>query len=330
MSVLPSTTQTPAADPPPQNTSLEDIMGGGAAALAASQAAASPAGSAAPATNQPIDQNLQKLSNFFGLAGDATKDNASASAALKPMIEMIAKGGMQQAQAQAQAPAPAPAQAPAQAPVQPPAGPQGANVYGQVTPVEIKFDDIDLGDADPGIKQAFKQMGERSQKALTAIQNEALIAQKAAYDVHQQYEQHQQAAQQATQQAHENEVSQRAVTYLDGLASPKYGVGESRTMAQTMASEQVMRTAGHLIRGMQSYGQTMPIESVMNAAILAVDGALPTAPVKPATTPVPALNPTAPTGTAPPRTRNVGSTGMAGGMMADAEYLDGARAILSR
>jgi heterodisulfide reductase subunit A-like polyferredoxin len=192
---------------------------------------------------------------------------------------------------------------------------------------EFTVDDLDLGeDASPEIVKAFKTLGARSQKAIQAATAQAVAAQAAAANTAVQY-QNQVNQANANQQA---EVSARAVSYLDNLASPKYGVGTQRTMVQTLASEQVMQTAGNLIRGMQNYGQVLPIEQVMSAAILMVDGNVPQAPA--AATPTQGgLTPTPPKGVATPvKTKQIGSSGAAQQMMGDAEFMEGARAIMSR
>jgi hypothetical protein len=241
---------------------------------------------------------------------------------------MIAKGGMQQELQQQQNFQQPQANNYGQIAPPPPAPVQQAPVQQAPAPVaDFNMDDVDLGDASPGVVKAFKAMAAHSKQAVAAANKNADAALRASYEVHSQW----QEQSNATQQAQEAEVGNRAVAYLDSLAAPKYGVGQSRNMVQTMAAEQVMRHAGHIIRGMKAYGQSMPIESVMNAAIFAVDGQMPAVAPAGVPTPTSALAPQTPTGTTPAaNVRGVGSTGVAQNMMGDAEYMDGARAILSR
>jgi len=291
--VVTSAVPAPAADAAP---SINDIIG-------------APADPAVPAA----DQGVKDLGQYFGVEG---VDAAATTAALKPVLEMMAQGG-RQAQQQQQA----------QPPAQPPQNSQQqeAPPLNLDTPV-LDMDGIDLGDdVSPEIAKAFKQLGERSQKAIGAATAQAKAAQEAAQQ--NQYVMYDQ--QQKQYQNQKQEVTTRAVNYLDGLASPKYGVGENRTLVQTLASEQVMQTAGNLIRGMEVYGKVMPIEQVMGAAIMMAGDPVPATPA--ALPPgVPALSPSAPTGVAPSPTRGVGSGGAGRSLMNDGEFLDGARAILAR
>ena len=280
----------PAADVP----SLADILGSGPETTPVAEA----------------DKSIVELGAQFGIQG---ADAAATKAALQPVLELMARGGQNQQQ-----------QAPQQQ-----QGPQQYENYQapQQQQEEISFDDIELGDdVSPEIAKAFKQLGARSSKAIKAATAQAMAAQAAAANTAVQYQQQLAQANQ-NQQA---EVSQRAIAYLDNLASPKYGVGSQRTMVQTLASEQVMSTAGNLIRGMQNYGQVLPIEQVMSAAILMVDGSLPTAPAAPVQS-TSGLTPTAPKGaTAAAPVRQVGSAGLGQQLMSDADYMEGARAIMSR
>ena len=258
------------------------------------------------------DKGVQELGQFFGIEGT---DPAATKAALKPVLEMMAQNGdvPQQPQPQQYANYQSPQQQQAPPPQEPDLS-------------EVSFDDLDLGeDASPQIIKAFKAMGERSQKAIKAAISQSAAAQAAVAATSKQFQQQQYD----TEQAAQNEVTTRAVSYIDNLASPKYGVGNNRTLVQTLASQVVMTKAGNLIRGMKAYGQVLPIEQVMGAAILMVEGELPQAPAQsvPGTA---ALNPSTPKGPAPVPKRTVGSAGAGQQLMGDPEFLDGARAILAR
>lgn len=314
MTQVPQGQQAPAPGPDPAPPSLDDIIGGSPSIdLSTPNLDLS-----APALS-PEDQSIADLGQKFGVAG---ADVATTKAALRPVIEMLARGGANQ-----QAPpqigpnqygqmqdAPMPIQAPPAAAPPASAGP-------------LSFEDFKLGDdVDPGIIKAFKTLTERSNAAIAAVQAEAAKAGQTAQVLQQQ----QIMAQRRQHESQQNEVSNRAVQYLDSLASPKYGVGQNRNMVQTMSSENVMRTAGNLIRGMSQYGQTMPIEQVMQAAILMVDGELPTAAAAPAANTPALMQTAAPTALPVVAQTRPGSAGSGGAMMADADFINGARAILSR
>ncbi len=262
------------------------------------------------------DSGLAELGQFFGIEGN---DPVATKAALKPVLEMMAKSGDIPQQQYQQPPQQQQQQLQQQQPPQEQAPQEQA-------PTEVTFDDLDLGeDASPEIVKAFKAMGDRSQKAIKAAVAQSTAAQAAVAATTRQFQQQQQASEQAAQ----TEVTTRAIQYIDNLASPTYGVGNNRTLVQTLHSQAVMTEAGKLIRGMKSYGQAMPIENVMQAAIYRVTGELPAAPVQQKQEQA-ALNPTAPKGPAPPPRRSVGSAGDGQQLMGDPEYLDGARAIMAR
>jgi hypothetical protein len=128
----------------------------------------------------------------------------------------------------------------------------------------------------------------------------------------------------------EQEISARAVSYLDNLASPKYGVGQNRTMVQQMASGQVMEMAKNLMRGWRGYGPTPPIETIMQAAVFSIEGSVPTAQTPSQESLTPALTQQSANGIAPAAVKGTGSAGGGEALMGDKEYLDGARAILNR
>lgn len=339
MSQVPATPQAPVAPvvlPPPPNVSLNDIIGGppaahippspgafvpamsGAEAVAAAQARVTPvrtapATPATPATPAAPTSKLGELSQFFGVT---ETDPVKATAALRPVLDLLAKGGHQQ---------PAPVQQ--VAPVQQPA--PAAAVQTPVTPAEpASFADLDLGeDASPEIVKAFKSLASQSEKAILAANAQAETAQKMATATHEAYELQQKQANMDEQQ----QVANQAIGYLDTLASPKYGVGNNRNFVQQLAAEQVMTTAGKMLRGMKAYGQVLPIEDVVSTAILLIDGVLPTPAAPAAAAPVAAFSPVAATGqVVAPAVQNVGSSGAGGSMMADPEFMAGARAILAR
>jgi len=270
-----------------------------------------------PGLQLPPDTGLAELGQTFGLPAETTKDPAATKTALQPMLEMVAKVGRQQQQTPPpleQPPAPYQQQQPQQATAVPP------------VPPEFRFDDLDLGDdATPEMKKAFQTLGERSKTAIQAVNTQALQAQQAAVASYQALEAQQQGAEERDNQ----KTAQQAVQYLDSLASPKYGVGDNRSLIQTVASEKIMQTAGYLLRGMRSYGQTMPIEQVVRSAILLSDGDVPTPPVQTAPG-YPALPPSTPPGPTPPPRRGTGSAAGGGALMDDPEYLAGARQILDR
>ena len=101
-------------------------------------------------------------------------------------------------------------------------------------------------------------------------------------------------------------------------------------MIQTFASEQVMRATGDLYRGMSRYGQAPPIESVVNAAILQIEGKLPEAAPVVAAPVTPAPAPFTARGSAPAPVKNTGSAGVGGNLMSDPRFMEGAREILNR
>lgn len=64
------------------------------------------------------------------------------------------------------------------------------------------------------------------------------------------------------------EVLTRAVGAVDKLASPKYGVGATRTYTQQKALQALLQTADDIYKGMLVAGQQVPtIETIMNLAV---------------------------------------------------------------
>ena len=318
------TTPVPASLPMPADMTVDDILGGAPKAAATAEAAANavkfgqaPEGTAPAAANPTADANMAAVATALGVT---VPPGVDVGTTLQPMLDMIAKSGAAQEQNQAryantpqvvqgldlqtQQGAPAPAPAPS-----------------------INFDSLDFGDTDPKIQQAFKALAGQSQEAIAALAKQAEVARLEAVNATAKFAESERNAQVNEQ----NRVAQQAINYLDGLASPEFGVGSNRTMAQTLASEQVMRQAGLLIRGLNQYGQTLPIEQVVSAAIVSTGRQIPAAQAAPAPVsglaPVPAA---AGLAAAPAPMQNVGSSGPPGSMMNDAEYMAGARAILSR
>lgn len=276
--------------------------------------------SAADPNAPASDSGVAELGQFFGIEGN---DPVATKAALKPVLDMMARSGDLTQQPQQQSPPPQQYEQYQQPPQQ---QQQQQLALQQEAPTDVTFDDLDLGeDASPQIVKAFRAMGDRSRKAIKAAVAQSTAAQAAVAATSRQFQQQQQD----TEQAAQSEVTTRAVGYLDSLASPTYGVGNNRTLVQTLHSQAVMTEAGNLIRGMKSYGQVLPIEKVMSAAIFLVEGEVPQAPVQQKQEPA-ALNPTAPKGPAPVPQQSVGSSGAGQQLMADTEFLDGARAIMAR
>ncbi len=262
-----------------------------------------------------IDPGFQEINGFLGIDSSQFVDDAAAGAALRPALEILAQTGAAQT---------AP---PVNAPIQP-AGVDPVPVApDQPLPPAVgdfSFEGIDFGEAGPEVEKAFKALGKQNQKALSHVLAEAQAAKKSADETRQAYlTQSSQAV-----QVQEQQVLQRANSYLDGLASPKYGVGQNQSMVQQLASQQVLQVAGNLYRGMQTQGRSPNIETLMQAAVFFIEGKMPTAtPAAPA--PVPGLPPRTASGEAPAPVRGSGSAGEGGALMDDTDFLAGARAILS-
>ena len=272
---------------------------------------------AADPTPSKIDPAYQELNQHFGIDSSTLADDAAAVAALRPVIGMLAQSGVPQ-----NAPVQPQGVDPGTVPVTP-----GQPLPPDTTTVpEFSFDDVDFGDAGPEVEKAFKKLGAQNQKALQQVMGEAQAAKKSADEAKQIFVN----SNAQSVQAQEQQVLSRANSYLDTLASAKYGVGQQRTMIQQMASQQVMQIAGNIIRGTQNHGQTPPsIEAVMKSAIVYIEGKLPV-PAPPAIPPVPGLAHQTATGAAPAPVQGSGSAGSGGELMNDPKFMDGARAIMSR
>ena len=315
MSALPGSPQAPIAAAPP---TIADIIGSPPPQI--SVPGLSPqTGATAPPVVDATPNPITDLGSVFGVTG---ADPAATAAALRPVLEMMAKGGQQQQQFHPQQ------QQQQFHPQQPPQNSQGFQPQSpqQPEPNALDFSDIDLGDMSPEVAKAFKQLSERSQTAIAAATSKANEVQQALYTQQQEYN----AQQEQVSLGQQAEVANRAVRYLDSLASPKYGVGKNRTMVQTIAAEQVMAAAGRLISGSDAYGQQLTIEQIMQGAVLMIDGAVPAPAAPQAAPPIVPLGQFQAPGSAPAVRRQVGSSGGGQILMGDAEFLDGARAILAR
>lgn len=272
---------------------------------------------AAPeSTPSKIDPAYKELNQYFGIDSSGLADDASASAALRPVIGLLAQSGV-----------------PQNAPIQPQGVDPGTIPVAPEQPLsptatvpDFSFDEVDFGEAGPEVKKAFQAQAAQNQKALQQVMGEAQAAKKSADEAKQAFVN----SNAQSVHAQEQQVLSRANSWLDTLQSPKYGVGQNRTMIQQMASQQVMQVAGNIIRGTQNHGQTPPaIETIMRAAVVYIEGKLPT-PATPPTTPVPGLPHQTASGVAPAPVNGSGSAGSGGELMSDKEFLDGARSILSR
>ena len=291
-----------------------------AAARGASEANTTPAVDPKVAKTQ---EELTALASVFGVDPGSLEGDAAAQT-LTPMIQQLIQAGQQRQasifNAQPQTPQPAPQnQLPA---VQAPPTDQA---------IDFAIDEADLEDAPPGVVKAIKALADRQQKAYQAAVQQAQAAEQQAQQF---IQQQQQVAQQQAQQ-YQQQIETRASTWLDNLQSPKYGVGTNRNLMQTIAAEKVSRAAADIIRGIDAYGSNPPtIEAVMAAAVMAVDGVMPPAAV--ATQPTAAVLPPGAQqrsvqGTAPTiPVHSAGSAGVGNKYMSNQQYLEGARAILSR
>jgi len=311
---------------PPKDMTIADILGGSqtaqSSAAAAAAAAAAAIGQPAPTPAGTTAQATDEMAKVAASLGVTVAPGTDVKATLAPMLDMLAKSGAAQEQSQQLQQQQQPQYANTPQPV------QGLDLQSQqgapapAAPATINVADLDLGEASPEIKKAFKALVANQ----GALQQEAQQARQAAIQASNQVTQQAQQAQVNEQQA----IANQAISYLDGLASPEYGVGANRTMAQTLAAEQVMRQTGLIMRGLNQYGQTMPVEQIVSAAIVSTGRDVPKANlVAPTAAGIPPT-PVAAGLTAAPVAQTVGTSGPPGSMMADPEYMAGARAILAR
>lgn len=276
-------------------------------AAPAAEATPTPAAPAAPA----IDEGLTQLSQVFGVDLSQVADNASATSALSAVIDIIAQAGQQSGAPPA--PAPAPTAPTVQAPT-----------------IDFSFDPAALADTSPELAEGFKNLTAKQQEAFKTILAEASeakqLAQKAAEDF--------QAIRAGQVQQQWKAVTDRAESFLDSLNSPKFGSSANRTVAQRIEAEKAHALANDVIKGLIRYsGQVPTIETIMDA-VARRQGVTPTAKAAPAPAPaapapIPPLVPRQAQGNAPaPLRSGVGSTGSGDKYMADAEFVNQARAIL--
>ena len=179
---------------------------------------------------------------------------------------------------------------------------------------EFNWEDEDL---DPKVAAGLKALKDRADKAVQTAEKMQEVLQQ----------QEQQRVQGMVQV-----VEQRANAVIDGLQNPTLGTTGQRTVAQEIATNNVIQLAGEMIAGMQTRGEQVPqIETVMQRALLAAGytGA-PAQQIAPA--PSASLAQRTPVGTpsTPNRPARAGSAGAGGTYMNDPEFMAGARAILRR
>jgi len=288
------------------------------AAAQAAQAAAAVASGETPTTTPSSIKNLPVLGQYFGLGESDLTDTGKATETIRPYIDALIEAGSQQ-------PTPWSQQehttgTVSTAPVEVPE---------EFKPYEIDFDSEEFEDAPPSLIKAMKQMNEQANRALKAASDRASAAEKASKDKEIALTQQQQQAYNAQQM----EVSKRAYSHLDSLSSPKYGNAQNRTMMQKIAVQKVMNTADMIIRGMTAYGGEIPtIETIVDAAIIKLEGSVSASPSSPPQVALPInahQRQAFPSTPASPVVRS-GSAGSGGPLMSDAQYMAGARAILSR
>ena len=292
----------------------ESIEAQAAAKLAAQGASGEPTEGT---SNAP---GVKALGEYFGLDAASLADEGKAAETLRPYIDqLIEAGSRNQFVPQASAPhvnAPPVAQQPAE----------------EFKPIEIDFESEEFEDAPPSIVKAMKLLNQQANQQLKAAADREKAAAKAAADQKTAWEAQQQ--QQVNQQ--QQEVSRRAYDHVDKLNSPRFGVGQNRTLIQRIAVQEVMNTADNIIRGLQSFGgQTPTIEAIVDAALLRLnarrESPAPQQQPQQQVLPIQAYQ-RQPLGAPAPQQnrRGAGSAGQGGTLMNDAEYMAGARAILSR
>lgn len=263
-----------------------------------------------------VDPDVASLAGIFGADLSTVEDSNAATEAIIKNIELIAQAGLETPRARQNPTAPAkPADIPESKSVQEP-------------PLDFSLTEQDLEGVEPELATALKGLSKKQQEVFGRVLAEAQAAKKLAEEANSRWEREAQAK---SQQAY-TEVGLRANAYLDSLNSPRYGKGDNRSAVQRIEVDAVHKLAGAIINGLSRYGSPVPtIEKVMQAAILRYEGKL-VSPTK-ASEAAPAIPPLTPrqTGNLPsPAKTGVGSTGNAGGLMGDPEFLAGARAILSQ
>jgi hypothetical protein len=135
------------------------------------------------------------------------------------------------------------------------------------------------------------------------------------------------------QQQQNHDILNRALGAIDELADPRYGVSGNRTFTQDLARENLLRTADRIVAGMRAAGRNVPtIEKLVKMAVLAESGQLPkgkpAAGAKPGAAPPPVAGGSNVQGVPQTPRRKTGTE--VDTYTADKEFMDGARAILSR
>lgn len=232
---------------------------------------ATPAAAPVAAPAQPVVQDqIRQVAERYGVDADQLSgfsDVGNAEAAARLLLNQIASAGFQTLYGQPQAPAVLQPPAPVLPPVATPAAPAF---------------ELDEELIDPKVVAVIK-----SQQAQIA---EAKAAAAAAQQAVAQFQS--QNAAQVQQQ-----VFDRATAAVDKVASPKYGVGQQRTVPQRLAVENLYRIADSLIAGMQARGMPVPVIETVIQQALYLDGVSQiAAPVVP---PVPAPPIPAPAGLVP-------------------------------
>lgn len=214
------------------------------------------------------------------------------------------------------------AQSYAQAGVAPPAQPQPPAGYATSTnapPAQEEIDYSALGDLDPKVAAILKKLdGDLKTTRTEARQFQERLANE----------------QSAMQQQQNQELLNRALGAIDGLADARYGVGGNQNFSQQMARENLLRTADRIVQGMRAAGRTPPtIEKLIGMAVLAESGKLPAPPKaagagRPGAPPAPLAGGTQPPQPSGFQRRKTG--GEVDTYMQDADFMNGARAIVQR
>lgn len=274
------------------------------------------AANAAPAGEQAssVDPELRSLAAAFGADFTGVNTNDAASAALAPILEVIARAGLEVGNDPIAPAAPVAPAVPANQTVPSPAP-------------DFSLSEAELSELTPELAGIFKHLGTKQSALLKSVLEQAQAATAAANDVKKQWDD-----QKATKlQGVQNEISHRASLAVEALNSAKYGTVGKRSVVQQIEFDNVSRVAGAIINGLVRYGAPVPtIEQVIRAAVLKYEGKLPSAPAAVAPAPIVPLAPRQAQGRAVSSRSGVGST-TAGGdsLMGDADYLAAARAILS-
>lgn len=176
----------------------------------------------------------------------------------------------------------------------------------------------DYGDLDPKVVERLKRMDNELKQTRAQAQQ---FQDRIAHD------------QQMLQQQQHQDILNRALGAIDELADARYGVAGNRTFTQDLARENLLRTADRIVAGMRAAGRNPPpIEKLVRMAVLAESGKLPTAKAAAAAvkgaSPAPIAGGSNVQGVPQVPRRKTG--GEVDTYTADKEFMDGARAIVSR